>query len=84
MMHEDHGCAEAVELLYEYLDGELTEERRVLIRRHLDDCPPCFDAYDFEADLRVVVARGCREEVPVELRLRVARAIRSLGEPPAG
>ena len=34
-MAEDKGdCVEAVHLLYHYLDGELTTERRVLIRQH--------------------------------------------------
>lgn len=71
-------CTEAVELLYHYLDGELTEERRIVIQRHLDDCPPCFSAFDFEAELRVVVAQKCRERVPESLRNRVAEAIRGL------
>ena len=77
-MHEKRECSEAVELLYHYIDGQLTEERRTLIQRHLDDCPPCLDAYDFEAELRVVIAHKCREHVPDHLRLRVARAIRSM------
>lgn len=72
-MHEH--CFEAVELLYHYLDGELTEERRVVITRHLDDCPPCLDAFDFESELRVVIAHRCREEVPDSLRQRVAEAL---------
>lgn len=76
MAEHEHQCAEAVEMLYHYLDGELTDERRILIQRHLDDCPPCFDAYDFEAELRVVVSRRCRDEVPVDLRAKVAEAIR--------
>jgi mycothiol system anti-sigma-R factor len=77
-MHDKHECSEAVEVLYHYLDGQLTEERRILIRRHLDDCPPCLDAFDFEADLRVVIAHKCRERVPEELRWRVAMAIREV------
>lgn len=76
MAEHEHQCAEAVEMLYHYLDGELTDERRTLIQRHLDDCPPCFDAYDFEAELRVVVSRRCRDEVPDDLRAKVAEAIR--------
>jgi mycothiol system anti-sigma-R factor len=74
-MHEKRECTEAVEVLYHYLDGQLTDDRRVVIRRHLDDCPPCLDAFDFEAELRVVVAQKCRERVPEHLRLRVAQAI---------
>jgi mycothiol system anti-sigma-R factor len=79
-MFEKRECSEAVEVLYHYLDGELTEQRRVLIRRHLDECPPCLDAFDFEAELRVVIAHKCREHVPDSLRMRVARAIRSLDD----
>jgi len=75
-MAEDKGdCVEAVHLLYHYLDGELTAERRVLIRQHLDDCPPCGQAFDFEAELRVVVSQRCRETVPDHLRHKVAEAL---------
>ena len=75
-MAEDKGdCVEAVHLLYHYIDGELTTERRVLIRQHLDDCPPCGQAFDFEAELRVVVSQKCREEVPPELVERVRKAL---------
>lgn len=74
-------CIEAVEVLYQYLDGELTEERRLVISRHLDDCPPCYDAYGFETELRIVVAQKCRERVPDHLRERVADAIRRMQNP---
>ncbi len=83
-MHDKRECTEAVEVLYHFLDGELTTERRLLIQRHLDDCPPCLDAFDFEAELRVTIARKCREHVPETLRVRVARAIRELGGSDAG
>jgi len=76
-MAEDKGdCVEAAHLLYHYLDGELTTERRVLIRQHLDDGPPCGQAFDFEAELRVVVSQKCRETVPDHLRERVLKALR--------
>ena len=68
-------CQEAIHTLYHYLDGELTEYRRVEIRQHLDDCMPCLEAFDFEAELRIVIAHRCREQVPDHLRVRVARAL---------
>ncbi len=74
------GCIEAVALLYHYIDGELSDERRLYISRHLDDCPPCFKAFDFEAELRTVVAQRCRERVPDSLRLRIAAALDELQE----
>jgi mycothiol system anti-sigma-R factor len=69
-------CQEAIHIIYHYLDGELTEDRRMEIQAHLDDCLPCLEAYDFEAELRMVVAKKCREEVPESLRVRIAEALR--------
>jgi len=61
--------------LYEFLDGELTSERRHHIEYHLDGCPRCFSAFDFEAELRIVVRSRLRAEVPSQLMQRIALAI---------
>jgi mycothiol system anti-sigma-R factor len=71
-------CVESLESLYVFLDGELTAERRTVIRGHLDGCPDCYGAFDFEAELRSVVSASCREEVPESLRVRVSDALRRL------
>lgn len=68
-------CNETLHRLYVYLDGELTEERREEIKRHLDDCPPCFEAFDFEAELRSIIAHRCKDHVPDSLRKRVLDAL---------
>jgi mycothiol system anti-sigma-R factor len=70
-------CQEAIATLYTFLDGELTTDRRARIQRHLDECSPCFAAFGFEAELKAVVARKCRDEVPDSLRRRVAEALRA-------
>ncbi len=75
---DQHGkCGDAVERLYDYLDGELDEARMALVKRHLDECLPCLEAFDFEAELRQVIARKCREPVPEQLRVRIALAIQA-------
>jgi mycothiol system anti-sigma-R factor len=83
---ENMDCEEAIHRLYHFLDGELTEERRVEIRRHLDECRPCLQAFDFEAELLHLLAAKCRDHVPEGLRRRVAEAIdheqRAAGGPP--
>ena len=71
----ERNCDDAIHTLYHYLDGELTAERREVIRQHLDDCAPCLEAFDFEAEIRVMIAAKCREEVPDALRVRIATAI---------
>ncbi len=74
-------CSETLHELYHFLDGELTEEKRKDIQRHLEDCPPCFEAYDFEAEIKQYVAEKCRDRMPDALRARIAEAI---GHPDPG
>ena len=68
-------CQEALDTLYHFLDGELTDERRVQIQQHLSRCSPCLEAFDFEAELKLVIAKRCRDQVPDQLRVRVAQAL---------
>jgi mycothiol system anti-sigma-R factor len=70
-----HECDDALHAIYHYLDGELTDERRAQIHAHLEACPPCFEGFDFEAELRIVIAKKCCEQVPESLRSRIADAI---------
>ncbi len=69
-------CTAALHELYQYLDGEMTETRRAEIRLHIEECAPCLDAFDFEMELRQLVARTCQCEAPEALRDRIAQALR--------
>lgn len=71
----DVDCSQSIQRLYHYLDGELTDDRRKEIQRHLDECPPCVEAFDFETELRQVIANRCRDHVPPSLLDRVRVAI---------
>ncbi|HEY3810543.1 MAG TPA: mycothiol system anti-sigma-R factor [Acidimicrobiales bacterium] len=75
-------CDEALRTLYYFLDGELTEERRRAIQHHLDECSPCLEAFDFEAELKMAIARCCRDQVPDGLRQRVAEVLAKASDPP--
>lgn len=68
-------CSDAVAELYTYLDGHLDDDRRTLIRGHLDDCSPCFKAFDFETELRAVIAAKCKDQVPESLRAKIEQAL---------
>jgi mycothiol system anti-sigma-R factor len=68
-------CEKAFHRMYRYLDGEITVWRRWKITRHLNRCPPCAQGYDFEMELRQVVASRCRDQVPPALKARSAEAI---------
>lgn len=71
-----HDCDDICRHLHVYLDGEATVATRSVIAVHLAECPSCADAFRFESQVRLVVARCCCEEpVPESLRVRVLRAI---------
>ena len=74
-------CRESLTEVYWFLDGELTRERRALIRRHLEACNGCLETFDFEAELRSVVSNCCQERtLPPGLRERIAQVLSSLPE----
>lgn len=65
-------CERALAEVYTYLDQELTDELRVEIAAHLESCNPCFEAFDFEAELRMVITTKTQSvEVPESLRIRI-------------
>jgi mycothiol system anti-sigma-R factor len=65
-------CREVLEEVYFYLDLEASDERRDLIRRHLDECSPCLREYGIEQEVKLLVARCCGgETAPLELRQRL-------------
>jgi mycothiol system anti-sigma-R factor len=65
-------CREVLAEVYFYLDLECTDERRDLIRHHLDECSPCLRQYGIEQEVKALVARCCGgETAPVELRRRL-------------
>jgi mycothiol system anti-sigma-R factor len=72
-------CGEVLSEVYLYLDLECSEDRRALIRRHLDDCTDCLHEYGIEHEVKALVARCCGDEVaPVELRERVRVKLREM------
>ena len=61
-----------LEEVYLYLDLECSDERRDLIRTHLDECSPCLREYGIEQEVKALVARCCGDErAPTELRDRL-------------
>ena len=58
--------------MYRYLDGEMTVLRRWTITRHLNRCPPCAEGFEFEMEVRQVISSRCRDELPPELKRKIA------------
>jgi len=73
MEHPKADCRAFLARLYLYLDGEIDEQSRADIDRHLEICTGCEHQFIFERDLKALVRKKCSEqpdEVLIE-RLRV-------------
>jgi mycothiol system anti-sigma-R factor len=67
-------CRETLERAYLFLDGEvLSEAERHEMKRHLEDCGPCYERFGVEEDISAIVARlkGC-QPCPEGLRARIS------------
>ncbi len=65
-------CNDTIRELEVFLDGELSDDSRKAIHAHLDGCPDCLQAFDFHAELRLVIAAKCRnDEMPLGLLSRI-------------
>jgi mycothiol system anti-sigma-R factor len=72
-------CAEVLERVYSYLDGELDDLGHAKIRQHLDECGPCLREYGLEEVIRHLVHKCCGSEaVPAELRAKVMARIQEI------
>lgn len=67
-------CAATLKELDTFLDDELSTETRIAITHHLKGCPDCHGAFDFHAELKIVIGKKCRdEEMPPDLLGRIER-----------
>jgi anti-sigma factor RsiW len=70
-------CRQLCELLYDYVSGDLTEERRELLEEHLKACPPCYvhvETYRITITLsRKLPCKGLSPECEKRLREKLAR-----------
>jgi mycothiol system anti-sigma-R factor len=65
-------CNETLRELESFLDGELPDEALGTIRAHLEGCLDCYQAFDFQAELKAVIAAKCRQdELPPGLLARI-------------
>jgi mycothiol system anti-sigma-R factor len=72
-------CSDVLAEVYLYLDLECTDDRRSLIRDHLDECSPCLREFGIEQEVKALVARCCGSELaPAELKDRLRSKLSEL------
>jgi anti-sigma factor (TIGR02949 family) len=64
-------CQAVIDRLFDYIDGELTEENKLALKNHLDLCKQCFDRIQFEFILREKMKNKTHVCCPEKLRRRI-------------
>lgn len=73
---DEISCREAVERLYEYLDGELAAEEAEEVRCHVERCKRCYPMFNWEQLFLDVIRESCdRPEGSPRLRRKVEAAL---------
>jgi len=73
------GCREAVQRLWEYLDGTVEPDERVLVEEHLARCRTCCGELEFAKELRRMLARRPDGDLPADVLQRLDQTIEELG-----
>lgn len=73
-------CYELLQHVWDLLDGQLTEDKRAELERHLDDCEGCrrYTAFQ-ESFLSAMASLGAHRGAPESLRERVRRTLAEAG-----
>lgn len=71
-------CEEALQRLYEFLDGELSAESTHEVRHHIELCEACYPEVKFTTEFRDAIHRAARGQpvCPESLRQKIAAMLR--------
>lgn len=72
-------CREVLGEVWLFLDDECDQERRRLLKRHLDECGPCLEEFGIEGHLKALLARKCGgDHAPDGFKQRLRESIRDI------
>jgi anti-sigma factor (TIGR02949 family) len=70
-------CRRALELLYDYFDGEVPPSDAEYVRRHIELCNQCLKRFHYEGDLlKRIRSAAKKSKAPAQLRKRVLEMCR--------
>lgn len=72
-------CGEAVRLMWQYLDGNVAVDERVLVEEHLARCRTCCAELEFVRELQACLAGAAADDLPPGVLRRLTDALEGLG-----
>lgn len=77
-------CQQLVDLVVDYLDGDLGRDKEQRLETHLDDCPECVEFLDSYRQTGTVCRRALKIEMPAPLQSTLLEFLRSELQSPDG
>jgi mycothiol system anti-sigma-R factor len=75
----DTDCREVLAEVWLFLDNECNNERRELLRHHLEECGSCLEEFGLEEHLKALLARKCGgDHAPDAFKSRLRQSIREI------
>lgn len=69
-------CEQVLQMVWQFLDGEIDEARYVEIQMHVTACAECGPRYEFQRRLMALIQQKSREgPVPMELKRKLFRLL---------
>ena len=75
---DDLACTEEVELITDYLEGALPEEKRRQLELHLETCPGCTEYLEQMRTVAGSLGGLTEDSIPAEMRDDLLAAFRKL------
>lgn len=70
-------CASGIELLMDYLEGELAAEQRVAIEAHVAGCPRCVAFIASYRETPAILRRATAAKLPADLSRSLLASVRA-------
>jgi len=78
---EEIGCLEAIESLYAYIDGEVSDPHAAaMIEHHLSHCRSCYSRAEMERALTQRLRASAGQQAPASLQHRLHTLLEKFGE----
>jgi mycothiol system anti-sigma-R factor len=69
-------CDECLQVVWQYLDGELDHASSRRLQQHLEQCRPCLSHVEAARRLKAMVRQSCgRDRAPSDLRERLSQLL---------
>lgn len=76
---EEIDCMEAINGLYAYLDGEMTDPQTLAkFENHLEHCQTCYSRTQLETALGQLIRKSSKDNAPEKLQTRLKKLIEGL------